>query len=318
MIGKPIIGRSFGGCVRYLLNRQEASILEAEGIRLDSPRSITMDFNQQRRLRPGLGKAVGHTILSWSGEDSKRLTDRMMLEVAKQYMKAMRIIDTQYLVVKHTDRQHPHLHIVFNRVDNYGKTISDNNNYLRNVKACRELTEQHGFYLAHDKKQVNRQRLKGNDKVRYTIHDAVKEVLLSARNWKELVEHLEQKGIGTHFKYKSNSSEIQGISFSKDGLVFKGSSIDRSLSFTRLDKLLKQRHDQEQEVSQTGIYQRSHAILPGNTTQAASFEPGTAIIKEVQNAIDILLRNEPVQQEYDPFEQELKRKKRRKYRGLSK
>lgn len=317
MIGKPIVGKSFGGCVRYLLNRQEASILEAEGIRLGSPRSITVDFNQQRKLRPGLGKAVGHTILSWSSEDSKKLTDKMMLEVAKKYMKVMKIIDTQYLVVKHTDRKHPHLHIVFNRVDNYGKTISDNNNYLRNVKACRELTEQHGFYLAYDKKHVNRQRLKGNDKVRYAIHDAVKEVLLSARNWKELVEHLEQKGIGTHFKYKSNSSELQGISFSKDGLIFKGSSIDRSLSFTCLDKLLKQRHGQEHKVSQAGIYQRSHEILPNNTKQVASFEPDTGIIKEVQKAIDMLIRNEGGQQEYDPFEQELKKKKRRKFRGLS-
>src|SRR5687768_2262252 len=106
MIGKPIIGRSFGGCVRYLVNRQEATILEAEGVRVQSARSTTLDFNQQRQLNPGLGKAVGHTILSWSAEDKERLTDEIMASVAKEYMEKMGITDTQYLIVRHTDREH--------------------------------------------------------------------------------------------------------------------------------------------------------------------------------------------------------------------
>ena len=40
------------------------------------------------------------------------------------------------------------------------------------------------------------------------------------------------------FKYKGNTNEVQGIRFIKDGLSFKGSGIDRSFSWSRLDVAL--------------------------------------------------------------------------------
>ena len=58
MIGKPITGKSFGGCVRYVLDKKDATVLHGEGVRLHDTRSITQDFNLQRKTRPELGKAV--------------------------------------------------------------------------------------------------------------------------------------------------------------------------------------------------------------------------------------------------------------------
>ena len=48
----------------------------------------------------------------------------------------MKITDTQYIIVRHQDREHPHVHIVFNRIDNNGKTISDRNDMYRNEQMC--------------------------------------------------------------------------------------------------------------------------------------------------------------------------------------
>src|SRR5690606_1807743 len=205
MIGKPITGKSFGGCVRYLVNRPEAHILEAEGVRIQSARSIREDFNMQRKMNPGLGKAVGHTILSWSLEDSARLTDENMAAVAREYMEMMGIRDTQYLIVRHTDAAHPHLHIVYNRVDNEGKTISDRNNYRRNVQACKDLTLKYGYHIAEGKKAVNRQRLKGADKLKFSIYDTIRQALKTCANWQELEHKLKQNGITIHYKYKGNT-----------------------------------------------------------------------------------------------------------------
>ena len=55
-------------------------------------------------------------------------------------------------------------------------------------------------------------------------------------NWQQLQERLAEKGITIRFKYKGQTSEIQGISFSKGEYTFKGSEIDRSFSFSKLDK----------------------------------------------------------------------------------
>jgi len=48
------------------------------------------------------------------------------------------------------------------------------------------------------------------------------------------------------YKYKSGTLEKQGISFSKGYYKFKGSEIDRSLSYGRLSKQIEQQAQQKQ------------------------------------------------------------------------
>src|SRR6201999_734363 len=107
--------------------------------------------------------------LSWSINDAAKLNDEVMVTLAKEYLQKMKIQDTQYLIVKHRDKDHPHIHIVYNRVNNEGKTISDNFQKQRNVKVSRDITLKHGLYLSPGKEQVNRQQLKGQDRVKYEL-----------------------------------------------------------------------------------------------------------------------------------------------------
>jgi hypothetical protein len=147
----------------------------------------------------------------------------------------MGIVDTQCVVVRHNDREHPHCHVVFNRVDNNGQTISDKNDRLRSVRVCREITERHGLYIASGKENVNRQRLRNTDSVKYAIHDAVKAALPHCRNWSDLENRLRLEGISVTFKYSGGTDVRQGVVFGKDGQSFNGSKIDRAFSFSKLD-----------------------------------------------------------------------------------
>jgi len=239
MMGKPITGRSFGGCIRYVVDRQEAKILAAEGVRMQNASTLTKDFNLQRKMRPELGKAVGHLVLSWSKEDISKLSDDIMVERAKQYMEKVGIRNTQYVIVRHSDRDHPHLHLVYNRIDNNGKTITDKNNFAKNIKACKEITLEHGYHLGEGKDLVNRQALKGKEKIRYELYDAIKEAMKTATTWKGMETELDKHGIGIAYKLRSGTKEVQGISFEKGNIKMKGSAIDRSLSYAKIDATLK-------------------------------------------------------------------------------
>jgi len=234
MIGKVITGKSFGGCVRYVLEKENAVVLDAAGIRTQQASQIINDFNLQRKFNPDLGKAVGHIVLSWSANDEDKLNDEVMVNLATEYLHKMSIRDTQYLIVKHNDREHPHIHIVYNRVDNNGKTISDKFQKDRNIKVAKELTLKYGFHIADGKEQVNRRQLKGADKVKYELFDAIRSASKKVNSTDELIRVLDRNGITTHLKYKGNSDEVQGISFSKGEYKFKGSEIDRSLSYAKL------------------------------------------------------------------------------------
>ena len=202
MIAKIIKGTNFSGVVNYMLSKREdkVKVLQANGVRSSFPYDIAYDFNLQASMRTNVQKPVCHTILSFSAHDSERLTDATMVKIANEYLHKMGYGDTQNLIVRHSDRQHPHLHICINRIGNDGKTISDRNEKYRSTKICRELTERYGLTLGEGKKAVNRQQLRGEDKLRYEIFDAIKAVLPQSKNWKSFVAGLDKQGITTRFK----------------------------------------------------------------------------------------------------------------------
>ncbi|MBC8034877.1 MAG: relaxase/mobilization nuclease domain-containing protein [Chitinophagaceae bacterium] len=265
MIGKVKTGKSFAGCIRYNLEREEATILYAEGIRTDSIQHIINDFNMQRKMNPELGQAVGHIVLSWSVQDKEKLSPEAMTDHAKEYLQKMKIADTQFLVVQHHDREHPHIHIVYNRVNNEAKTISDHYQRKRNAEVCKQLTLKHGYHMAKGKAQVNRHRLTGADRIKYQLYDAIKETSVQAKTWKELENLLKRQGIELHYKYKGGTAEVQGISFSKDGLKLKGSEIDRSLSYGKLNQQIEQNHQKEKSRQQNP--QTFEQVEVENTTE---------------------------------------------------
>lgn len=314
MIGKVITGKSFGGCIRYIVQKHDAVILDAVGVRMQQVNQIINDFNLQRKYNPNLGKAVGHIALSWSINDEAKLNDEVMVNLAKEYLQKMKIQDTQYLIVKHRDKDHPHIHIVYNRVNNNGKTISDNFQKQRNVQVAKDMTLKHGLYLSPGKAQVNRQQLKGQDKVKYELFDAIRSASKKVKNIDELKQALAKQGIVTHLKYKGGSNEVQGISFSKGNYKFKGSEIDRSLSYGRLCRAIAQ--NSLQEKTEQLKHQKSALGLKATFPSQTFNQPKIHLVGNGASLLETLLlpdQNNPVPQMDDMPDR--RKRKRRKQQG---
>jgi len=251
MIGKIIKGKSFKGCISYVMSKENMKLLDSEGVLLNDTNSIINSFYMQSLMNPNLSKSVGHIPLAYSKDDAPKLTDTFMLKLAKEYMQAMGIENTQYIIVRHSDREHPHCHIVFNRVNNDGKTISDKNDHFRNEKITKALKEKYGLTFGVGKEKVKTYRLKEPDKTKYEIHKAIQTALKSAKKWNQFENLLAKEKIQLKFKYKGQSNEVQGISFAKGDYSFKGSEIDRQFSYSKIDSQLKQNNkEQEQAVHQ--------------------------------------------------------------------
>lgn len=270
-MGKLISGNGFSGCVRYLLGRDEAIIIGAENLNIQNAATITRDFAIQRSMNPEINKPVGHIILSWSNEDKEKLTPHIMAERAREYMKIMNIENTQYVIVQHTDKAHDHCHIVYNRIANNGKTIPDSNNYAANQKACKTINEKYGYTTGnnHDKgkARVNRQSLKGTDKVRYELYDAISKAAKTVAGWKRLEEMLKEQGIAMQFKYKGKTNEVQGVSFSQGEVKFKGSDIDKSFSYSKLNSQLETNLRIQREESKSLAEKLREVVAEGRNTQ---------------------------------------------------
>lgn len=250
MIGKVMKRAAFKGCVNYVLNKQEAKLLTADGVLLGNANNIIQSFNTQRLMKPNIKHPVGHISLSYSPDDEERLTNAAMIKLAKEYMQEMNIIDTQFIIVRHFDNGNPHVHLVYNRIDNNSKVISDKNDRYRNEAVCKKLKDKYGLTYGKGKDKVKQQKLRGKDKNKYQVYNAVKDALSNSTNWDELKERLKEKRVGISFKYKSNDPNIiQGISFSKENITFKGSEVDRSLSYSKLDAKLAENSLKAQQTT---------------------------------------------------------------------
>ena len=243
MIAQISTGEGFGGLVNYAndIAKKNTVIIASYGVNLSSNATITASFKAQAKARPTLQKFVGHISLSFSPEDLAKLDDKKIAEIAKEYMRRMGIKNTQYVIFRHFDQPHPHIHIVYNRVDNDGNGIKGDTSYTKSVAITKALTRQYGLTFGKGKDKVRRERLKGKDAVKYRLYDAITAALKDCVTWDELRKLLATKGISLDFVRNSDGS-IRGVTFtdSKRKLTFAGSKIDRSLSFANIDRHMYQ------------------------------------------------------------------------------
>ena len=134
-------GRGENPCIRWSVTRHECP---------DSTK-----FELQRQLNPRIKKPVGHIALSFKPDDKPRLTDDFMAKIALEYMQMMGINDTQFIIVRHHNTDNPHCHIVYNRINNENKLLSDRNDYRRNEQVTKALKSKYGLTYGTDKSNTN-------------------------------------------------------------------------------------------------------------------------------------------------------------------
>lgn len=305
MIAKIVKGSSFRGVVNYILDKgKDAKILVCDSLFVEDKDTITMSFEAQSKMNPKVTKPVGHISLAFHKEDEHRLTDHAMAGIALEYLKEMGITDTQILIVRHFDKEHPHVHIAFNRIANNGRTISDRNERIRSARICKEITRKYSLYLSSGKERVKQHRLKEPDKTKYGLYSILKSEVSRCGNWNMLTANLKKQGVEIQFKYKGKSDEVQGIVFTMNGYSFSGSKIDRRFSYSKIDAALERnRHTERMEMSPSS----RHEELP-------TFQPESRGNDDLYSgSIGLFMPdNADGQAEENRFEEELKRRNKKK------
>ena len=294
MIAKIMKGSGFKGVINYILDPKKGTeLIDSSGVRTESINHIVQSFIDQAELNPRVSKVVGHISLSFSAQDSSKLSNEWMAQIAREYMEKMGIKDMQYIIGRHFDKEHPHVHIAFNRIDNNGKTISDRNDRFRSEKICKELTAKYGLYFADGKENVKEHRLKEPDKTKYEIYQALKAEIARCRDWTTLLSHLEKQNIDVRFKYKGNSQEVQGIIFEKNGYHFNGSKVDRSFSYSKIDFALQQNNREHEQQMQGAVNLVSNIVEATSEIANELIEGGLGLFQthgtvpaEVYNTLD--------------------------------
>ena len=108
-------------------------------------KKMVQSFEAAHGFMPDKENPAGHISISFDNADAPRLTDEFMVQLAKEYMDGMGIRNTQYLVVRHLETEHPHFHIVYNRVNMSGKSVNERNNFKRSDKVVKGIKDKYGL-----------------------------------------------------------------------------------------------------------------------------------------------------------------------------
>lgn len=322
MIGKISSGSDFGGCVGYALaekeKNKEARLLYSEGLLDDSPQSIVEGFECQRRMNHRVEKWVGHISLSYSPEDSARLSDVAIVKLAQEYMAKMDIRNTQYIITRHLDKEHPHCHIVYNRVDNDGKCISDSNERFRNKEVCKELKRKYGLTFGKGKDNVKTERLRGRSKTRQEIYLAVQAAKKTAKDWTTFQRELAKSGISVRKKFRRSSTEVEGLSYIKDDRRFKASQVDRDgkCSYNSICKALDRNKNVRPQSVSTAPRQVVRPTQPAQNIIEKTVSAGAEVAEGISGGLSDIIKVGPgFDPQEDEFYREMQRRKKKR-KGL--
>ena len=151
MIANISATENLGGALGYnfkKVEKGEASILLAQGLYQNKEETYTMAevFADMQAVIPEkcrTKKAVFHCSLN--PHPDEKLSDETLMQIAKEYMEELGYGKQPYIVFKHNDIAHEHIHIVSLRVDSRGQKINDKFEKRRSKKITDTLERKFGL-----------------------------------------------------------------------------------------------------------------------------------------------------------------------------
>ena len=158
------------------------------------------------------------------------------------YLEGMGFNENQYIVYKHFDVEHSHIHIVANRVNFSGDVVSDSNDYKRSETLIRKLEQKYNLSELIRKQESNvlskgeieKCLRTGDVPERLELQNILIEILNQNLLMKDFIDKLKLKGVNVKINQSLTTGFISGISFEYKGTFYKGSKIHKKFSWNNI------------------------------------------------------------------------------------
>jgi hypothetical protein len=243
MIAKAIKGKGFRGALEYDLKKEQGRIIDTN---MDGrgPRELAAEFGEIRKLRPNLGKAVLHVSLAAS--PGEHLTDAQWVKIGQYYINGMGLNQNQYVMSRHTDTEHEHIHMVVNRIQFDGKVTSDSHDYRRQEFLMRALERDLGLRQIESSTKTERRAATkgeieeglrtGKPSTRQQLQQLCDAAASDCDTFTLYAERLNAAGVDLVPVTQLDGTKMSGLSYRLDGVMMKGSDLGKRYSPAGLAK----------------------------------------------------------------------------------
>ncbi|MBL0741071.1 relaxase/mobilization nuclease domain-containing protein [Chryseolinea lacunae] len=245
--------------MRYNLEKLEKNLAEVldHSFSRVTEKSIMKEIQMVKVLRPNLQKFFYHTSLNFPPHEN--LSNDTMRQIANDYLKANGFSQHQFIIFRHYDADHPHLHILVNRIGYDGKVLSDSNDFARSEKILRGLEIKYNLTNVAPSKQATKRAVTkdelemmkrtGGPSLKIQLQAMVKGVLDADSNMtvSEFIQALEKKGIAPQFNIAS-TGYVSGVSYSYQGMVMTGSKLGNEFKWTTLKDKIDYEKERDSQI----------------------------------------------------------------------
>lgn len=283
MIGNSVKGRGFRGCLNYNLNPKKEAQLIGGNMASKNARDLAKEFGEVRQLNQRVKTPCWH--ISLSAVPGEKLSDAQWNQIADRYLEQMKFDRSrhQYVVIRHSDTKHQHIHIVANRIDIEGQA-----NYLkwhkRDTKKATRVLEQELTYLektcqtldqARDQLEKNyqlssviseqkrgvtqgqywrvqREQISQLDQpptpiMQQRLQGLIDQALFMSTTLEDFKAHLTAQQVEVRFR-TNLENETVGISYQLDGVALPGTALGPGYSWSSIRERLQIQQTQQQTL----------------------------------------------------------------------
>jgi hypothetical protein len=271
MIGKVMHNSSFRATTRYVIEKNGATLIGGS-VAGDSVKELVAEFMWSNDLNPGLKHPVWHMSLSLPHDE--HLSDEQFSDLATQYFAGMVLLADdhklvadhdrfrqrrdefvldglsayQYLVARHSDQEHDHVHIVASRINlNTGNGVELWRDKTRNQKILRCLEVEYGLMPVQNswevgkksvtKGQLEKQATTGEASIQSRLQEMIEQAAIGQPAMPLLFERLMRQGVEVRHGW-TRTGKSKGISYSLEDVAFAGNQLGGRYSFPGLQKHL--------------------------------------------------------------------------------
>jgi Relaxase/Mobilisation nuclease domain len=271
MIGKVMHNSSFRATTRYVIEKSGATLIGGS-IAGESVKELVAEFMWSNDLNPGLKHPVWHMSLSLPHDE--HLSDEQFSDLATQYFAGMVLLaddhklvvdrdrfrqrrdefvldglsEYQYLVARHSDQEHDHVHIVASRINlNTGNGVELWRDKTRNQKILRCLEVEYGLTRVQNswdvgkksatKGQLEKQATTGEVSIQSRLQELIEQAAIGQPAMPEMFERLMRQGVEVRHGW-TRTGKSKGISYSLEDVAFAGNQLGSRYSFPGLQKHL--------------------------------------------------------------------------------
>ncbi len=254
------------------------------------------DFNQQfldtKYANKGTSRQCAHLIISIAHRESyhEHLDDSQYSYVAEEYLKEMGYLPnkeenssaSQFVAVRHQDRNHEHLHLIASRIRLDGTTVSDSFDYFKAQEITRRLSAELGLEITPTSNDAIAQKLQSEYGInvltspnrsksirevnakhstpgaKEIIRGAIAQAIQGQPTASEYVQRLEEKNIRVLPKFQGK--ELLGFTYVQENVLIAGYQVSKNYSLPKLKSEFGLSYKQERDYTKLSAI-RSQSLL---------------------------------------------------------